>query len=386
MTFLYLSGCGSWIGTEEEIVDPPAELTEFEPSVVVDELWDKGTGSGTDEQYLMLAPVVVDQKIYVADTNSKLTAIDAGSGRNLWTYQPRLNRGGFWSGGDEVTITAGPGYGDNTLLVGTNKGDVAAVNAETGEELWKAKVSSMVLSAPQISNGIVIVRTLDGKIYGLNAGNGRRLWTYDQTVPPLTLHGTSAPVIAESAVICGFDGGRLTAIDINSGRLLWETSIDTPSGRSELERLVDIDAAPVVIEGIVYAVTFQGQLAALTLNTGRLLWNRELSSHAGFTIEGDNIFITDDKSNVWAIDRLNGSAVWKQEGLLNRQVTGPAVIGNYVVVGDFEGYLHWLDKYTGAFSARQRITDERIIAAPVTSAGTLYAYATDGRLAALTYR
>lgn len=386
LTLFSLAGCGSWIGTDEEIADPPAELVEFQPSLDIDRLWLKSTGKGTDEQFLMLVPVVVNQTIYIVDTNKKLIAMDVGTGRTVWTYELPLGSISLWTRSDRVYITSGPGYGENILLLGTNKGDVVAVNVETGEELWISKVSSEILSAPQVSNGTVVVRTVDGKVFGLNAASGRRLWTYDQAVPPLTLRGTSIPVVAEGIVICGFDGGRLTALDITSGRMIWETSIATPSGRSELERMVDIDATPVIVEGIVYAVTYQGQLAAMMLNTGRVLWNLQLSSNAGFTIDGDNIYITDDKSVISAIDRLNGNTLWKQEGLLNRQATRPTSIGNYIVVGDFEGYLHWMDKTTGAFSARQQLAKERIIAAPITSVDILYAYATNGRLAAYTYR
>jgi outer membrane protein assembly factor BamB len=247
-------------------------------------------------------------------------------------------------------------------------------------------VTSEVLAAPQVASGIVVVRTLDGKIFGISADNGRRLWTYDQTVPALTLRGTSTPAIAGETVVCGFDGGRLSALDINSGRLIWETSIATPRGRDDLSRMVDIDAAPVIIENIVYAVTLQGEMAAMTLNTGRVLWNRELSSYAGFAIDADNIYITDDKSVIWAIDRFNGSAIWQQNGLLNRQVTAPASIGGYLAAGDFEGYLHWLDKTTGAFVSRQKISGDRIIAPPVAAGNVLYVYASDGRLSALTYQ
>jgi len=188
-------------------------------------------------------------------------------------------------------------------------------------------------------------------------------------------------------VLAGFDGGHLVALETSSGRVLWDTSITTATGRSELDKMIDIDTAPVVVEGIVYVVTFQGQLAALTLNTGRMLWNKDMSSFAGFTIDGNNLYITDSKSVIWALDRLNGSAIWKQEGLLNRQVTGPASVGNYIVAGDFEGYLHWMDKTTGAFSARQKLSGDRIIAAPVASAeNVVYAFSTNGSLAALTYQ
>ena len=374
------------MGEKEEVVDPPAELIEFEPSLEVTEIWDRNTGSGTDDQYLILQPVVANEKIYIADTNRKLIALNISNGRNVWSYELKSGGGIFWGRGDKVFITGGPGFGENTVLIGTSQGDVVALDPETGEQQWSAKVSSEVLSAPQKSDDIVIVRTLDGKIFGLNGDSGRRLWSYEKTVPNLSLRGTSTPVINDGVVVSGFDGGSLTALDINSGRTLWESGISSPRGRSPLERLVDIDANPVIYEAIVYAVTFQGQLAALTLNTGRPLWNRDISSYAGFSVDDETIFITDDKSVIWAFDRFNGGSLWKQDGLFNRQVTSPSIIGNYIVVGDFEGYLHWLDRTTGAFVARQRISRDRIIAAPVISDDIVYAFATNGQLAAFSYQ
>jgi len=382
---VFISGCGSLIGKKEEIVDPPAVLVDFQPSLAVTRLWERNTGSGTNKHYLNLAPVVAEDKVIIADTNKKVLAINSDNGRNIWTYQLVSSGQGFWSKGDNVYITSGPGYGQDTVLIGTNKGDVIALDAGTGKEIWKVKVSSEVLAAPQIADDVVIVRSLDGKIHALEARNGRRLWLHEKSVPALTLRGNSAPVIDDGIVICGFDSGRLSALDMASSRLIWDISIATPSGRSELERMVDINADPVVVDGIVYVATFQGQLAALTLTTGRMLWNRTLSSYSGFSVDESNVYITDDKSTIWAIDRFNGSPVWKQEGLANREVTAPTSIGNHIIAGDFEGYIHWMNKVTGAFSARAKISDKRIIAAPVASANVVYTYATDGKLAAYAY-
>jgi outer membrane protein assembly factor BamB len=383
--YILLSACGSLVGEKEEIVDPPAELTDFEISLKVNELWDRNTGKGTNDQYLMLSPIIDGERIYIADTNRKLIALNRANGRNIWSYELKFGRGGFFSNADKVFITGGPGLGEGSVLIGTSKGDVVALDPESGTQQWRSKVSSEVLSAPQKNSDIVVVRTLDGRIFGLSGSSGRRLWTFEKTVPTLSLRGTSTPVIDQGVIVSGFDGGSLAALDINSGRLIWESSISTASGRSELERLVDIDSSPVISGAIVYAVTYQGQLAALALDTGRMLWNRDISSHAGFSVDEDFLYITDDKSNVWAYDRYNGGSVWRQDGLANRQVTAPAVIGNYLVVGDFEGYLHWLDKNTGAFVARQRISRDRIIATPVVSDGTVYAFSSDGELVALKY-
>ncbi len=384
-----LGGCtylDSLMGEEEEIIDPPALLVDFPASLDVKQIWDRNTGKGTDEQYLMLAPVIDGERIYVASTDLKVVALNATNGKSLWTHTLSIAKGGgFWSGGDEVHLTGGPGFGSSMVFTGSSKGDVVASNAETGEEVWVSTLSSEILSAPQIAtDGTVVVRTLDGKIYGLSGNNGRRLWSFDQTVPALTLRGTSAPAIDGPMVVAGFDGGRVVALEVSSGRVMWETSIATPTGRSELDKMVDIDATPIIRDGVVYVSTYQGQMAALTANSGRMLWNRDMSSFAGFTIDDTNIYITDSKSVVWALDRLNGTPMWKQEGLLNRQVTAPAVLGNYLVAGDFEGYLHWMDKTTGGFVARQKISGDRIIAPPLSANNVIYTFSTDGNLAAQT--
>ncbi len=387
LCFFLLTGCetlNNLMGEKAEDFDPPAELTEFEASLKVTELWDRNTGKGTDEQYLLLQPKVAENKIFIADTNNKILALNIENGRNIWTYTLEMG-GGFFSKGDKVFITGGPGYSGNAVYLGTNNGDVIALDSETGDELWTSKVSSEILAPPVKSGNIVIVRTLDGRIFGLNGDSGRRLWTYEKTVPALTLRGTSTPAIDGDIIIIGFDSGSLASLDVNTGSVIWETGITAASGRSELERMVDIDASPMVSGGIVYVVSFQGQLAALTLDTGRILWNRDTSSYSGFTVDDDYLYITDDHSVIWAFDRFNGASIWKMDGLLNRDLTAPSSVGNYLVVGDFEGYLHWLDKTTGAFVARQQISKERFISPPVIAGNIVYAFTTDGELAALTY-
>ena len=386
LLYFSLSACGSWVGEEEEIVDPPAELFDLETSLNVKKLWNRDTGRGANKEYLTLSPIIEDNSIYVADANRKLIALDISNGKNIWSYNLKLDGEGFFNFGDKVYITGGPGLGEGSILFGTSQGDVIALNPRTGAEQWRSKVSSEILSAPQKNSNIVIVRTLDGRIFGLSGNSGRRLWTYEKSVPTLSLRGTSTPIIDQGIIISGFDGGSLAALDINSGSLIWESSIAKPSGRSELERLVDIDSTPVISGSIVYAVTYQGQLAALTLDTGRILWNREISSHVGFSVDDNALYITDDKSNIWAYDRYNGGSIWKQDGLINRQVTAPAIVDGYLVMGDFEGYLHWLDKATGSFVARQRLTRDRIITKPVTSNSVVYAFASNGELAAFTYQ
>lgn len=373
------SGCGvtekvtGYFTGGKDNVEPPSPLVEFPIRLNVIRLWSENTG-GPDKQYLKLAPAVAGQRVFITNPQGGLRALDATNGRKLWHAEL------------DEPVTGGPGVGQNSVLLGTGKGEVISVNAETGRVEWRGRVSSEVLSPPLRQDNTVVARTNDGKIYGLDADRGKPLWIYDRTVPPLTLRGTSAPVISAGIVIAGFDGGRLAALDLRTGRLLWETAVAAARGRSELERMVDIDSDPLVFEGVAYVVSFQGQLAAVQVETGRILWSRDMSSYAGFSADERYLYLADDDSHLRAFDRFTGSAVWSNEKLHARAATGPASIGGYVVAGDVEGYLHWLDKETGDFVARQRLCDKRIIVQPLVVGKILYAYCSDGTLAAYTYR
>ena len=375
---LFLCGCTavgekvtSFMGGEDNAA-PPTPLEDIVQRVEVKRLWEKNTGAGTDEQYLKLVPVYLQGKLFVADSTGEVIAIDAATGKVVWDRDT------------DVPITGGPGAGEMMVMVGTGKAEVITMSADTGEIIWKTRVTSEVLAAPQISGNIIVVRTIDGKIVGLNKEDGNRLWVYDRAVPALTLRGTSAPVIAQGLVIAGFDEGRLAAIELQTGKLVWETRIALGSGRSELDRMVDIDSEPVVMDDVIYVATFQGRIAALSLDSGRILWTRDIASYAGVCADSTAVYITDDNSEIWALDRFTGVSIWKQDKLNSRAVTAPENIGNMVAVGDLEGYVHWLDKLTGEIVARKQVSDEKIIAPPLSVDNVLYSYTSDGTLAAYT--
>ena len=368
-----MAGCGtvgSALGVAEDTVEPPAELEEIEPLIKVRTLWSRDLGAGADKQYLTLKPVVVGGRAYGAGRKGEIVAYDAATGESLW--KTSLN----------VPISGGPGMGAGLVLVGTSDGEVIAVRAEDGELAWRAPVSSEVLASPVASDKMVIVRTGDGKLFGLNREDGARVWVYDRTVPVLTLRGTSAPVLASDSVIAGFDSGRMVSVELGTGQPLWETRVAAPKGRSELERMVDIDADPVVAGDLVYVVTFQGHITALDLRTGASVWRRDMSSHTGIGIDAQNLYVSDELSHVWAVDRFNSASLWRQKKLQGRRLTSPVVFGEYVVVGDFEGYVHWLRREDGQFAARVKV-GEGIIAGPVASADAVYIFDRGGTLTAL---
>lgn len=369
---LLLNGCGvSKLWKEKDNTEPPTPLEALEPLTGVQSVWQRRIGSGTAEQHLRLAPQVEDGRLFAADPKGNVYALDARDGRVIW--QQRL----------DVLISGGPGVGDGLVLVGSSEGDVVALDDTSGEVRWTASVSSEVLAAPQAADGVVAARTVDGKLFALNATDGSQRWVYDRTVPVLTLRGTSAPHLIDGVAIAGFDSGALVAVSLGNAQPLWETQIAVSSGRSELERMVDIDGNPLIVGNTVYAVTFQGQLAAVDLRTGNVLWRREMSSYTDMDVDSRYVYVTDERSHVWALDRFTSASLWRQTGLQARRLTAPAVIGDYVVVGDLEGYVHWLRREDGQFAARVRVGETPIMAPPVAEDGVVYVHTTGGALAAL---
>ena len=353
--------------------EPPSPLIDIFETANLDNVWSQNIGKGTDELYIKLAPAVLGDHIFIADTRGNVAALYADTGKTIWRTD------------SDLPITGGPGADVNLVMVGTSEGNVLSFSSETGEEVWRSTVSSEILSSPREADGIVIVRTIDGKIFALDASSGDRLWIYDRTVPALTLRGTSTPVIANGLVIAGFDGGRVTALELKTGKLIWETKVAISSGRSELERMVDIDAQPLILGDTIYVTTYQANVSAISLETGQILWQRDISSHSELSADGGNLYVTDEIGNVWALDRFSGASIWKQEKLTHRQLTGPAILGDMVIIGDFDGYLHWLDKATGDFAARTRIESDPILTQPIISNDILFAYSSGGRLSAYTY-
>ncbi|MCL5975173.1 MAG: outer membrane protein assembly factor BamB [Gammaproteobacteria bacterium] len=259
-----------------------------------------------------------------------------------------------------------------------------ALDESTGKELWRQRLSSEVLAPPKVGGGSAIVRTADGRLTALSATNGNILWNYQRAVPLLSLRGVSAPVIEGQSVLAGYDNGKLVALSLTDGKVIWDRSVAIPSGRTELERLVDIDADPVVHNGIVYVVAFQGNLAAMDVDTGQTLWDREMSSTSGIAVDPTNaVYVSDNQSYLWAIADGTGDSLWRQTLLLRRSISAPAIVGDYVVVGDFEGYLHWVSRSDGRFVARQRIDKNAIRSQPVVRDGVLYVMTTGGKLTAI---
>ena len=371
---ILLTGC-SWIRGGDSNLEPPEELAEFTPAAKVTELWSVKAGKGPGKQYLILSPALDNKVIYVSDKNGRVSAFNAQNGKRIWRIdlaQP---------------VTAATGYGEDLLLLGTRKGQVIALQKQDGKQRWTATVSSEILAPPVAQAGIVVVQPVDGKIFGLSAKDGKSLWMQERAIPALTLRGTGTPLIVNNAVLAGFANGKLVALNLNDGRLRWETTVAEPRGRNEIERLVDVDAPPLVYGNVVYAAAYQGKVVAVNIDSGRIIWARDTSTYSAMDRDDANLYLSDEQGNIFALDLRTGASAWEQKKLFGRTPSSPAALANYVAVGDFAGYVHWLSKQDGAFVARYKVGGDPIKAKPVAASQSgeniFYVLNQDGDLAAL---
>ena len=360
--------------SKEKEVEQPAELVDFSARWSVSEVWRVGMGGGDAVMRLALAPVRDGATVYLAGHDGDVTAVDAESGRSAWRADVKLR------------LSAGPGVGEGLVVVGSPEGDVVALDATDGSERWRVRLLGEILARPAVGQSSVLVHTVDGRIHALRAADGSSAWVYEQQVPRLSLRGTAPPVIDGDAALCAFDNGKVAALGVADGELLWSATVSAPSGRTELARLVDIDSAVQVAGDDVFVVGFQGRLAMLARDSGQIWWARELSSYRGLALGDDALYVSTDQGAVVAVSRRDGTELWRQDALRLRRLSGPAVDGDAVVVGDFEGYLHFLDRATGQMLARTRAGGSPISDSPLVVNGTVIVQDDGGRVSAFQAR
>jgi outer membrane protein assembly factor BamB len=374
-----MSGIKNYFTGGEDNTDPPNELVEYNQETTLELKWDENVGVGADEQILKLIPAVGAGRIFVADRDGLVQARDASSGKLLWEVNIEDEAE------NEVHFSSGPGLGAVSLILGTNNAEVIALSNENGSVLWKTSVTSEVLAVPVVATGIVIVRTTDGGVIALNEKSGQKMWSYESNVPTLTVRGSGKPLIIEDTLILGYDNGKLMALRLDDGKYVWESSVSIPKGRSEVERLVDIDIEPIEARGVIYTASYSGGTAAVSILDGDVLWrNEDVSSYTGMSQDMDHLYITNSDSHVLQLDKRSSSALWEQKDLHGRRLTSPVVYQNYIVVGDLEGYVHVLSNSDGRQLGRLQVAGDAIEAKPVVEGDTIYVYAKDGTLAALT--
>ncbi|HRD66055.1 MAG TPA: outer membrane protein assembly factor BamB [Candidatus Competibacter sp.] len=367
------AGCswlGGWFGSSDSSIRP-AELKPVASAVNVQQLWEAKVGAGTEGQFFRLIPALADGRIYAASHDGTVLALDALSGQRLWETDTKL------------PISGGVGLSEKELvLVGTDKGQVVALQQRDGQEAWRATVSSEVLAPPRAARGIVVIRTGDGKFTGLDARSGERRWVSAHALPALSLRGNSAPVLIQNLVIAGLETGKLLVLSLDKGLPLTEKTIAPPRGRTEIERLIDIDSEPKAFGETLYLVAYRGSVTAIDMRSGNPVWSRALSSYAGLDVDTQQVYVSDDADAVLALDRRDGGTLWKQAELSGRRLTAPVATDDYVVVGDFEGYLHWLNKSDGRIVGRIRAAGKEIIAPPIAAGNIVFVYGKNGSLGA----
>lgn len=364
------AGCSS--NSKKEL--PPAELTSFKEEVVLQKQWSRSIGDGQGETYNMLVPAIDGDRIYAADVNGEVVAMNRMTGDVIWKKDLKLR----------VSGAVGVAYG--MLTIGTLKGEVLALDATNGEEKWRAHVTSEVL-APPVNNGdVVVVQTQDDRVVGFDASTGNRRWIYESTPAVLTLRGTGAPLVTSHLAIAGLSTGKVVALDTSNGVPVWEQRVAIPQGRSELDRVVDIDGGLLLSGSTIYVATYQGRVAGLDLESGRVLWQRDASSYSGVAEGFGSVYLSLSNGTMEGVDERTTTGLWSNDQLARRQLGSPEVYSSYVAVGDFEGYLHLLSQVDGRFVGRERIDSDGLRARPLVDGNMIYVYGNSGKLEALTIK
>jgi outer membrane protein assembly factor BamB len=364
---VFVAGC-----SKDKDVEPPAALVSFPATLPVKKLWSDGLGGGKKQIVLRLGlgPALDNGIVFAANHQGEILGVGLLNGKHLWVKKLKL------------PLSAGPAARFGMVVVGSNKGAVIALDGATGRELWRAQVNSQLLSAPAISENVVVMRSVDGRLHGFDAHNGKELWSVEQQVPRLSLRGTAIPIISKEVAISGFDNGKVMAVSLTTGDTLWDATLASPHGRTELDRLVDIDSAVRVVGDNVFAAGFQGRTAMLALDSGQLWWSHDMSSYRGLTVDDDNLYVTQSDGTVVAMRQRDGLELWRNDKLKRRGLSTPIVIGSAIAVADYQGYIHWLDKGTGVLVARVRTANQRVSNPPAGDDNTLVVLTDGGTLSA----
>lgn len=368
-TTLFLTGCNGFF--DKDNLPTPTPLVAFKAEIQPKQLWSAAVGSGSDSISLKMAPIIAGDAIFTSSRNGIVQATNKWNGRSIWSTNVKL------------TLTSGPGVGNGIVVVCSNKGEVVALAQATGKVIWKQNVDGEIFANPAVSSDTVVIKTIDGTVTGISAQDGMKRWTYQQAEPALILRDASTPLINNNATVIGFANGHLAKLNSRSGQLIWQQIVALPAGGFSIDRMVDIDVNPVYAQNTLFAATYQGNIAAYDWATGREEWTHSISSYTGMAIANQTAYITDAQGYVWAFATENGAVKWKQTKLAARFISGPAAFGRYVIVGDQQGFIHWLDQNDGHFVARVGV-NAPIVASPLIDENRVYIYTSKGRLFAYT--
>jgi outer membrane protein assembly factor BamB len=364
------AGCSS--NSKKEL--PPAELTDFKEEVVLQKQWSRSIGDGQGKIYNMVVPAVEGEHIFAADVTGVVMSLDRMTGDVIWKKDL------------ELPVSGAVGVGSGLVMLGTLKGEVVAMDSATGDVKWRARVSGEVLAPPATNGDVVVVQTQGDRVVGLDAATGNQRWLYESTPAVLTLRGTGAPIVTSHLALAGLSTGKVVALDTSNGVPIWEQRIAIPQGRSELDRVVDIDGGLLLSGSTLYVASYQGRVAGLDVESGRVLWQRDASSYAGVAQGFGSVYVSLANGTVEGVDERSSTALWSNDALARRQLSAPEVFSSYVAVGDMEGYLHLLSQVDGRFVGREKIDGDGLRVRPVVVGDMIYVFGNSGTLEALTIK
>ncbi|HGY3146143.1 TPA: outer membrane protein assembly factor BamB [Morganella morganii] len=369
-----LAGCSSEQDTI--VMSPLPEVTsQFTPETV----WDKSVGDGIGKYYSHLSPAWEGSSVYAADRNGLVKSLDADSGVEIWSVN-LAEKTGFLSANIPAMLSGGLTVSGEHVYVGTERGTLIALNANDGEIAWTANAGGEVLSRPEVSDGLVLVHTGNGLLQAFDTASGEQRWSLNLDTPSLSVRGESAPAVAMGAAFVGGDNGRVSAVMLGQGQIIWQQRISQTTGTTEISRLNDVDMTPVVADGRVYAIAYNGNLVAMDMRSGQILWKRDFGSVNELVLDGESLYVVDQNDNIYGLRAADGVTMWSQDKLLHRNLSAPELFNGYLVVGDGEGYLHWLDTSNGQFVAQNKLNSSGILSRPSIAGDKLMVQARDGRL------
>ena len=372
-----LSGCSLFSGEEDvvKMAPLPKVQNQFTPSTA----WSTSVGDGVGNFYSNLHPAWQEGTVYAADRHGTVKALDAASGKEKWSID-LSEKQGFFSSNLSALLSGGITVDGSTLYIGSERGAVYALNATDGKTLWKTQVTGEAMSRPVVSDGLVLVHQSNGILQALDQQTGAIKWSVNLDIPSLSLRGESAPAVAYGGAIVGGDNGRVSAVILNQGQIIWQQRISQPSGATEIDRLSDVDTTPIIANNVVYALAYNGSLTAMDLRSGQVIWKRDVGGVKNIIVEGSNIYVVDQDDRVIALNTDGGVAIWRQSELLHRNLTSPVLFDGYLVVGDSEGYLHWINTADGRFVSQQKVDSSGFQTDPVVAGSKLLIQAKGGEV------
>ena len=363
------------IKKKKKIKLKPSKLErKFKSTVDIFVLWKKKIGKGMGNGKIEMEPNINNEKVYINDYTGALYVIDLLSGKKIWSLKDK-----------NVEYTSSPGLGENLVIVGTGEGKLIAREKESGTLRWVSKLPSEVLSKPLETETFVIARSNDGSVHALDKKNGQEIWNFQKTAPKLSVRGNSNPLRVDDSVVIGWDDGRMTALDLETGKIIWNATVAVPTGQTDLERMVDIDGNLILDGADIYICSYGTGVTSVSSLDGKINWNREISSPFSPAVGADYVYVVDEKSIIWAFDKVTGNSVWKKSNFERRTLSPPLIYKNFLIVGDFDGYTHWLDSKTGEQVYRKKIANEAIRVSGATDNAIVVLTAQDGKTVALEF-